>query len=385
MLERHAPRIHQRRLAAIPLALLMGALGAPVLAQDDAIPEALPTTQEEEIASAGRTQDTSFCGTEPVVLGIHDGIGVNAWSQASFAAAASEAAKCTNVEWFSAGALFDLQKANSDINAWVAQGVDAIVIIPDAGAPGAQLQPLQDATAQGVVVVPWGSDPAGEAGTDYVTYVDWDTVDAGRLWGQWMADALGGEGNVVFLGGPAGVAVGLQQLEGINEIFANYPDITLLTGDADYAVTNWDPAMAQQTMTALLGQHPDIDGVITNYGTDAVGVVRAFEAAGRELVPMTSLEANQLACEFETLKAANPRYELATISSRNWLGRIATRKAIAAAQGIENSEPSTYQLPLFEDTLGGLAPQCDESLAPDQYLSNQLTAEELAQYGTPTQ
>ena len=145
------------------------------------------------------------------------------------------------------------------------------------------------------------------------------------------------------------------------------------------------PAMAQQTMTALLGQFPDIDGVITNYGTDAVGVVRAFEAAGRELVPMTSLEANQLACEFETLKATNPKYELATISSRNWLGRIATRKAISAAQGIENSEPSTYQLPLFEDTLGGLAPQCDESLAPDQYVSNQLTAEELAQYATPTQ
>jgi ribose transport system substrate-binding protein len=114
-----------------------------------------------------------------------------------------------------------------------------------------------------------------------------------------------------------------------------------------------------------------------------VGVIRAFEAAGRELVPMTSLEANQLACEFEDLKTANPKYELATISSRNWLGRIAARKAIAAAQGLENAEASTYQLPLFEDTLGGLAPQCDPSLAPDQYLSNQLTAEDLEQYGVP--
>jgi ribose transport system substrate-binding protein len=372
-----------RLFAPLATGVLVAGLSVPALAQDDAIPETVPSTVEEELLHAGRTTDTSFCGEEPMLLGIHDGIGVNAWSEASFAAARTEAAKCPNVETIVAGALFDLQKANSDINAWVAQGVDAIVIIPDAGGPGAQLQPLQDATAQGVVVVPWGSDPAGEEGVDYLTYVDWDSVDAGRIWARWMAEAVGGAGKLVFLGGPAGIAVGLDQLEGMNEVFAEYPDIELLTGTDDYAVTNWDPQVAQETMTALLGQFPEIDGVITNYGTDAVGVIRAFEAAGRELVPMTSLEANQLACEFAELKEANPRYELATISSRNWLGRVAVRKAIAAVQGIENSEPSTYPLPLFEDTLGGLDPVCDPSLAPDQYLSNQISAEELEQYGVP--
>jgi ribose transport system substrate-binding protein len=360
------------------------ALTAPVAAQDE-IPATLPTTPEEEIASAGRTQDTSFCGTEPITLGIHDGIGANAWSQASYAAAHTEALKCPNVTPVLGAAGFDLQKAISDINSWVAQGFDAIILIPDAGAPGAQLQSLQDATAQGVTVVPWGSDPAGVEGTDYLSYVDWDTREAGRTWGRWMAEALGGEGKIVYLGGPAGVAVGLHELEGIVEVFADYPGMEILTGTDDYAITNWDPAMAQQTMTALLGQFPEIDGVISNYGTDAVGVIRAFEAAGRELVPIASLEANQLACEFEALKAANPKYELATISSRNWMGRIAVRKAIAGAQGIANDEPAFFPLPLFEDTLGGLAPQCDETLAPDQYLSNRLTAEELEQYGRPTQ
>ena len=381
----HHTRNHRVGSMLAPLAagLLVAGLAAPATAQDEAVPDVLPTTVEEEIQSAGRTTDTSFCGEEPILLGIHDGIGVNAWSEASFAAARTEAAKCPNVETIVAGALFDLQKANSDINAWVAQGVDAIVIIPDAGGPGAQLQALQDATAQGVVVVPWASDPAGVEGTDYLTYVDWDSVDAGRIWAQWMADALGGEGKIVYLGGPAGVAVGLDQLAGMNEVLADYPGIELLTGTDDYAVTNWDPQVAQETMTALLGQFPEIDGVITNYGTDAVGVIRAFEAAGRELVPMTSLEANQLACEFAELKAANPKYELATISSRNWLGRVAVRKAIAAAQGVENNEPSRYPLPLFEDTLGGLDPVCDPTLAPDQYLSNELSAEDLEQFGVP--
>jgi len=42
---------------------------------------------------------------------------------------------------------------------------------------------------------------------------------------------------------------------------------------------------------------------------------------------------------------------------------------------------SPIELPLFEDTLGGLAVQCDSKLAPDQYLSNKLTADDLAKYG----
>ncbi len=70
---------------------------------------------------------------------------------------------------------------------------------------------------------PWGSDPSGVAGTDYLTYVDWDTTDSGKVWGQWMVDALGGTGNIVYLGGPAGVAVGLQQLDGIKEVLRGQP------------------------------------------------------------------------------------------------------------------------------------------------------------------
>lgn len=375
-----------RRMTALLPAMAVAALVAtPVAAQSPGIPSTIPATVEEEIASAGRTTDTSFCGDQPILLGVHDGFGVNAWSVASFAAVRSEAAKCPNVEVIAAGANGDLQKAISDVNSWVAQGMNALVIIPDAGAPGAQLQSLQDATKAGVTVIPWGSDPAGVAGTDYATYVDWDTTDSGKVWGQWMTDTLGGTGKVVYLGGPAGIAVGLQQLDGINEVFAANPGMELLTGTTDYAVTNWDPATAQQAMTALLNQHPQIDGVISNYGTDADAAVRAFQAAGRELVPIATLEANALACGFAEAKASNPKYELATISSRNWLGRIAARKAIAGAQGIANEEPSLFQLPLFEDTVNGLAPQCDETLAPDQYLSNQLTAEDLATYGTTTQ
>lgn len=352
---------------------------APASEAPSAAPVAM--TAEELIASAGKVDDTSFCGTKPMTLGIHDGLGVNAWSAASYAAVRSEAAKCPNVTQDAKGGDYSVEMAISQINSFVAQSYDAIVVIPDAGD---ELAALKAATAAGVKVVPWGSDPGGVVGTDYVTYVDWDTVDAGKKWAEWMVKALNGQGNVVFLGGFAGAAVGHQQLEGINSVFDNSPGITLLTGKTDFVPTNWDPAMAQAAMTALLNQYPQIDGVISNYGSDLVGIIRAYEAASRELVPMTSLEANALGCGFADLKTANPKYELTTISSRNWLGRIAARKAIAAFQGIENNEPDKYPLALFEDTLAGLAPKCDPAQSDDVYLSNQITAAELAEFGKVT-
>ena len=331
------------------------------------------------IAAAGITTDASFCGTKPIKLGIHDGFGANSWSQASMAAVRSEAAKCSNVEQVVLIGGGDLQKSISDVNSLVTQGVDALVIIPDFGE--AQLPSLQAATAAGVKVIPWAADPNGTDGTDYVSYVDWSSPEAGQMWADWMVKALNGTGKVVMLGGPAGNPVTAGQLASIKTVFQANSGMELLTGYDEWPVTNWDPATAQQQMSALLAQYPQIDGVISDYGTDLAAAVRAFQTANRPLVPMASLEANDLACGFEANKAANPKYELATISSRNWLGRVAARKAIAAAEGVENSEPSTYILPFFEDTLGGKAMQCDSTLAPDQYLSNKLTAEDLAKYG----
>jgi ribose transport system substrate-binding protein len=351
-----------------------------VAASASAAPSA--QTAESEQTTGGKNSDTSFCGTKQITLGIHDGYGVNAWSQASYAAVRSEAAKCPNVKQIAIGAGGDIPKANSDVNSMVAQGINALVIIPDAGGP-AQLPAIQAATTAGVSVVPWASDPSGTAGTDYLTYVDWNTVDAGKKWATWMVQALGGKGNVVFLGGPAGVAVGVQELEGIKSVFDANPGMVMLTGYTEYAVTNWDPATAQKAMAALLAKYPQIDGVISNYGTDGDAAIRAFTAANRPIVPLATLEEVGLSCGFAKLQATNPKYQLATISSRNWLGRVAARKAIAAAEGIANSEPSLFDLPIITDTLKG-APACDSTLPEAQDSSNFLTKDELDQWGKPT-
>jgi ribose transport system substrate-binding protein len=347
--------------------------GSTSAAATSAAPSA---TAAQEISDVGVSGSTSFCGTKKITLGIHDGFGVNAWSQESLAAVRSEAALCPNVKTVVAIGGGDLQKSISDVNSMVAQGVNALVLIPDFGQ--AKLKSIQNATKAGVKVVPWGANPGGVPGKDYVAYVDWSAPASGTRWANWMVEALHGKGNVIFTGGPAGNPVGAEQLASIVAVFKSHPGMKLLTGDTSWPVTNWDPATAQKVTSALLAKYPKIDGIISNYGTDALASARAFQAANRKLVPIATLDANGLSCIYK--KAGVP---LATISSRNWLGRIAARKAIAAAEGQPNNEPSTYDLPFFEDSLHGKPLQCSATEAPDFYPSNKITVASIQQYGKP--
>ena len=42
--------------------------------------------------------------------------------------------------------------------------------------------------------------------------------------------------------------------------------------------------------------------------------------------------------------------KMMSIDAHTWMVRLALRKAVAAAQGIDNDEPSLITLPIIEDT-----------------------------------
>ena len=377
MIRRHLSLRGSRRTAVIVVAIAVVAAAAV-----SALAAGLPTTEKQEIATTAISTDKSFCGTKQITLAVLDGFGINTWSQASYAAVRSEAAKCPNVKVFALAGGGDLNKMIADVNTAVTQGANAITIIPDFGK--AELAAIQAATAAGVKVVPWGADPSGVDGKDFVQYVDWRDPVAGTMWANWMVKALHGKGNVIFTGGPAGNPVGLGQLKNIVKVFAKYPKMHLLTGKTTFGVTNWDPATAQKLGAAYVAKYPKIDGVLTNFGTDAYAIIRAFQAAGRKLVPTAGLDANGLSCLYKSTRKTQPKFQIATISNRNWLGRIAARKAIAAAEGIKNSEPPRITLPFYEDTLTNPTKVfCNPKLPADFYLSNNIPPATVAKYGKP--
>ncbi len=341
-----------------------------------------PGFSQDLISSVGRVGDVSelvsidqFCGDKPIRVALVDGFGGNSWRRITRAEFEDEAAKCANIsEIIYVDGQNNPQKTISDLQGLVAQGVEAIVVFPDAGP--AMLPAIRQAFKAGTSIVAYTASPGGTPGEDYVDFIAPNTPNDGASWGQWIADRLGGKGKVVFLGGTPGNLQSQAELEGIQKVFANYPGIELLGGRP--IDTNWDPAETQKVVAGLLTQYPEIDGIISDYGGGSVGGIRAFLTAGRPLVPWAANDANEFACLWVDNKDSNPNYQMMTISSRTWLVRLALRKALAHAQGIESPEPSIVNMPTVEDsTSADLAPKCEKGLPPDAILSSMLPPDKL--------
>lgn len=363
-------------LAALALPALglaaCGSSSSSTTSASTAAAAAAATTPAATPVSSPSGSRPSWCGSKSITLGIQDGGGLSAWSQESLRQVKLEAAKCPSIKKeIVVDAGFDLQKAISGLTGLVAQGANAIVIIPDAGGP-AELPGIRQATSHGVKVVPWAASPTGAAGSDYVTYVDWNTQAAGVTWASWLFKTMGGKGNVLYLGGPAGNAVDTGVLAGVRQVLKSYPGITMLTGTSTWPVTNWDPAQAQTVMTGLLSKYPRIDGILMGDGQSSASVIKVMEGAGRKIPPIATLEANQIGCAWKGAQGTKNAFQLATISGRNWLGRIAVRKAVAAADGLHDGEQSIISLPLYENSVAGAGttPHCVPSDPPGTYLSN---------------
>jgi ribose transport system substrate-binding protein len=317
---------------------------------------------------------TTMCGTEPMKVGVFDGFGGNSWRKITLAEIEDEASKCPNItDVIYTDGQGDQEKTISNINGLVAQGVNVLIGLPDFGP--ALLPALRAATEAGVSVVPYLADPGGTAGEDYVVFIDEDRAAAGGEWAKWVGENFE-EGNAVFLGGVPGNPSSQAFFDGLREALQDYPNITLLN-DAPID-TNWDPAETQRVMAGLFTQYPQIDFIISDYGAGSVGAIRAYENAGKPLVPLATLASNnELGCIWEDNQGEG--FELMSLDQTTTFARNALRFAVADYQGLTNPESSVVTVPVFFDSLGDTPPKCEPDLPPDADLSSNLSSEQLAE------
>jgi ribose transport system substrate-binding protein len=320
---------------------------------------------------------SKLCGTKKIKVALADGFGGNSWRKITRAEFEDEAKKCPNItEVLYTDGQNNVQKAISDINGLVAQNVDVIVVFADAGK--ALLPALRKATKAGVTVVAEIANPGGVVGTDYTEFVAEDVMTYGEQLAAWTVKAMGGKGNLVMLGGIAGNGYSNDVYQGVLSVAKQNPGIRLLNTDGPIP-TNWEPGETQKVVAGLLTKYSTIDGIVSDYGGGSVGGIRAFQAANRSIPPWSANDSNDFACLWEKYRGANPNYQIATVSSRNWMSRLALRKGVAKVEGLDDQEPSIIKLPLFEDSLAGgkLQPKCDSTLPSDAILSSQLSHDQL--------
>lgn len=174
----------------------------------------------------------------------------------------------------------DVAGQQQQIQNLVNRGVDAIIINP--GDVAGLNFDLEEAAAQGIVVLAIDQ----EIGAQGVYNVVIDQTEWARISARWLAEKLGGEGDIVIIEGFVGHPANEARMTGAMEVFEQYPGLNIVGRESG----GWDQATGQQVMSDFLASLPNIDGVWTQDGM-AFGVLTAIRTANPEEWPVVVGEA----------------------------------------------------------------------------------------------
>lgn len=219
----------------------------------------------------------------------------------------------------------DIQGQIQQIQNLINRGVDAIIINPNSQTGLNSI--VEEAVEQGIVVIAVDQEISAEGAINVVIdQKEWAVISA-----EWLAEQLGGEGDVVLIEGFVGHPANEARMEGVEEVFANYPGINVVARDTGM----WDQATGQQVMSDFLASIPNIDGVWTQDGM-AEGALRAVLAADPAEWPVMVGEARagylQLANE---IKQDNPDFTTIGVVNPPGVGASGLRIAVLLLQGRE--------------------------------------------------
>jgi ribose transport system substrate-binding protein len=175
----------------------------------------------------------------------------------------------------------DLNLQTAQVENFVVQGVDALVICPvDSIGVGAVIE-----RANKVGVPVFTADIRAQEAR-VVCHVASDNRQGGRLAGEYLAKLLGSEGEVAIIDHPEVTSV-QERVAGFKEAIARHPAMKIV--DEPSAGGDRDKAMI--VMQNMLLAHPKLRGIFAINDNTALGAMAALEAAGRQDVFIVGYDA----------------------------------------------------------------------------------------------
>ena len=195
--------------------------------------------------------------------------GVNYWAQVT-QARLQEAYPNLNVVLLTAGSAGEQANDLEDLVA--VHNIDALVVLPFESDP--LTDPVDMVKQAGVFVTVVDRGLSREGIEDI--YVAGDNPAMGQVSGEYMVEAMGGEGKIVILRGIPTV-IDNQRFDAFMEVIEP-TNIEVL----DWAYANWNRDDGFEVMQDFLSRFPEIDGVWAQDDDIALGVIEAVKQAGRE-------------------------------------------------------------------------------------------------------
>lgn len=232
--------------------------------------------------------------------------------------AAEELGATINVQ----DAQLDLANQNTQIDAFIQQGVDLIVISAvdeDGIAPA-----IERARAAGTIVIAVDT-PA--VGADAVVMTD--AVEAGEVACRYLFEQMGGEGNILIVDGTP-IQTIIDRITGCENVMEEFPGIEVVGHQA----SKNDRASGLTVTTDMLTATPDVQGIFGMNDPSALGAVLAVEQAGRaDDIIVVGIDGSPEAVE-ELKRDGSPFVASATQNPAEMV-----RQAVAVAQQIVEGNP----------------------------------------------
>lgn len=182
------------------------------------------------------------------------------------------AAKHPNMKVIFKDAQNDTLKQRSQLEEFVSQKVDAIIISPKESQP--LTEPIAKAYEAGIPVIVLDRAVLGDK---FTCFIGADNVKIGRAAGEWLKKALGGKGQIVELKGLQTSIPGVDRNKGFREGIAGSDIKVIFEADME-----WLEPKARKEMESALARFPKIDAVYGHNDPGAHGAFLAAQAAGRE-------------------------------------------------------------------------------------------------------
>ncbi len=165
----------------------------------------------------------------------------------------------------------EVDKQVSIVEAFIEEGVDAIVLGPSSAT--ALVDTINAAAAKGIAVflIDSGADEC-----DYKAFIGTDNYIGGVTGAEWIGENVK-SGKVAILDGFSGNDATTQRQKGFMDKIAEYPDIEVVA--SEYA--NCEISKGMEVTENFLVAYPDLTAIFAVNDMMAIGAGQAVEAAGK--------------------------------------------------------------------------------------------------------
>lgn len=199
---------------------------------------------------------------------------------------------------------------------------------------------VTDANNAGIPVIGIDERPPTTSSAKEVTYIGSNSVAAGKSICTYMANQIGGSGDIAIIKGVIGTTAQIERSQGCSEALKEFPKIHVVAQQT----ANWMEDQAYSVSQSILSAHKGLKGIFAESDAMALGVARAAQSVSYKPYPVI-VSIDGFPTLFKVLRTGDTS---ATEAQQPYhMGELAVQDAIRILKGKAKSIPAVQYQPTF--------------------------------------